>query len=142
MELVVRIESDSSAPTLDFGDAEVARSPVDSADSCETWAEGIENWSTQLLEDADKSVGAPSLDDITETEPFSDRMSTSGLRWLSALDVMLDSEDGAACGGSRRSLGALEKDCSSCVTPSTSMSCKMCAPSAGSSAITVNEMSC
>lgn len=121
MELVVIIESDSSAPMLDFGDGEAAPSPVDS-DRCETCAEGMENWSTQLPADVDKSVATPSLDDITETEPFSDRMSASGLRWLSTLDVMLDSDGGAACGGSMRSLGALEKDCSSCVTPSTSMS--------------------
>lgn len=81
------MESDKSAPTLDLGEVEVVSLPAELTDAWDTCEDCMdETWSTQLAEDADSSVVAPSLDEITETEPLSDRMSVSCPREWSTLD--------------------------------------------------------
>ena len=75
----------------------------------ETWDDpNGENWSTQLADEADISVCTPSTDEMTETEPLSDRASGSAPWRLSALDVTLDSEGAAGGWSSSRALGARE----------------------------------
>ena len=149
------IESDKSVPTFDRGDSaracdgapgtSTSTSPEtrDTSDDCID-----ENWSTQLLVEASMSDGVrPSWpDEIIDAEPLSERSSLlprgSG---SSTLEATLDSDAGAAAGSASsmrmRGAGAFENDCSSRVTPSTSMPSRMCAPSVGSSAMIVNAMS-
>ena len=106
-----------------------------------------ENWSTQLAEDVDKSVGVGSpfswTDCNMEKELFSERSGCGDWDTNSTLLARLDSEAATSvCDSESDAFADLEYDCSSQVTPSTSMPSRICLPSVGSSAITVNEMSC
>ena len=106
-----------------------------------------ENWSTQLAEEVDRSVGVGTpfswTDCSMEKELFSERSGCCGCDTNSTLLARLDSEAATGvCDSDDDTFAELEYDCSSQVTPSTSMPSRMCLPSVGSSAITVNEMSC
>lgn len=105
-----------------------------------------ENWSTQLADDADRSVGVAtpfsSTDCSIEKELFSEWSGWCGLETSSILLVRLDSDAGTADGDSDDDLADLEYDWSSQVTPSTSIPSKICLPSVGRRAMTVKEMSC
>ena len=105
-----------------------------------------DNWSTQLADDADKSVGVGMpfswTDCSIEKELFSEWSGCSGLDTISTLLVRLDSEGVARVRDSTDGFTDLEYDCSSVVTPSTSIPSMICLPRVGRSAMTVNEMSC
>lgn len=89
-----------------------------------------ENWSTH---------GSPMLDSLPEpekeeieTDPASERLSWSGR--ISMLEAKLDSDGGDGSTGDR---GVLDFDWSSRVTPSTSISARICWPSVGMRAMMV-----
>ena len=104
-EPVERTESERVPPRLDLGEPDVPRS----LGAGNTWDESWEeNWSTQLVDEVDISVGMASTEETTETDPFSERPSSSALRTLSTLDVRLDSDGAVGCCNSIRALGAFE----------------------------------
>ena len=97
----------SASPTEDGGTDSPLATGGDTAETCDESIE--ENWSTQLAEEVDISVGTPSAEDITETEPFSERASDSALGVFSAPDETLESDGAVGWCSSIRVLGA--RDC-------------------------------
>lgn len=134
------IESDNCAPANESGES-VTGGISDAKDGFredDGLDDSAENCSTQLCEEfarfEDPATSSwPEKDDM-EADPTSDLVSWSCTS--SMLDAMLDSE-GGGLGGSEEIRDALDFDCNSCVTPSTSSSSRICSPSVGMSAMIV-----
>lgn len=104
-EPVERTESERVPPRLDLGEPEAPPS----LGAGNTWDDPWEeNWSTQLVDEVDISVGMASTEEITETDPFSERTSGSWSGTLSTLDVRLDSDGAVGCCSSMRAFGTFE----------------------------------
>lgn len=150
------IESESSVPTLELGECELGR--CSEALASDAWPEPYEgwddectdeNWSTQLVDEAASSEGGALSscpeNDITETEPLSERASASDECCSDSKREGKFDSDGAVGiwrSAAEAAFDALDCDCSACVILSTSMPSMICAPSVGRRAMIVNDTSC